>query len=215
MHSVLDTAHEHLREVLLVDDLSQHGGWAVARALALFFSEWLSEWLFRTLLILNSEATLFAALRRTSADFRQQLSECLDPMSVQCVVERVVLVVLEVHDGRQLLSTSTTSEQLPHSAGVTGLRSSTIFTTTMRLCVHASTGHLKGVLGEYVSHLSRVRLIRSTRRLGVGGCRALGASRAGGEVLVFMDSHCECQPGWLEPLLERVAQDRWVDQSIP
>ncbi|XP_054462337.1 polypeptide N-acetylgalactosaminyltransferase 15-like [Anoplopoma fimbria] len=69
-------------------------------------------------------------------------------------------------------------------------------------------GHLKSVLSEYVSHLDKVRLIRSTKRLGVGGCRNLGAARAAGEVLVFMDSHCECQKGWLEPLLERVAQDR-------
>ncbi|XP_069554691.1 polypeptide N-acetylgalactosaminyltransferase 15-like isoform X2 [Brachyistius frenatus] len=69
-------------------------------------------------------------------------------------------------------------------------------------------GHLKTVLSEYVSHLDGVRLIRSTGRLGVGGCRTLGAARAVGEVLVFMDSHCECQMGWLEPLLERVAQDR-------
>lgn len=74
--------------------------------------------------------------------------------------------------------------------------------------VHLS-GHLKSVLSEYVSHLDGVRLIRSTRRLGVGGCRALGAARAAGEVLVFMDSHCECQKDWLEPLLERVAQDRY------
>ncbi|XP_074469889.1 polypeptide N-acetylgalactosaminyltransferase 15-like [Sebastes fasciatus] len=69
-------------------------------------------------------------------------------------------------------------------------------------------GHLKSVLSEYVSHLEGVRLIRSTRRLGVGGCRSLGAARAAGEVMVFMDSHCECQKGWLEPLLERIAQDR-------
>ncbi|XP_053190689.1 polypeptide N-acetylgalactosaminyltransferase 15-like [Scomber japonicus] len=69
-------------------------------------------------------------------------------------------------------------------------------------------GHLKSVLSEYVSHLDGVHLIRSTKRLGVGGCRSLGAARAAGEVLVFMDSHCECQKGWLEPLLERVAQDR-------
>ncbi|CAJ1083868.1 polypeptide N-acetylgalactosaminyltransferase 15-like [Xyrichtys novacula] len=72
----------------------------------------------------------------------------------------------------------------------------------------SSHGHLKSVLSEYVSHLDGVRLIRSTKRLGVGGCRSLGVSRAAGEVLVFMDSHCECQKGWLEPLLERVAQDR-------
>ncbi|XP_065325737.1 polypeptide N-acetylgalactosaminyltransferase 15-like [Pelmatolapia mariae] len=69
-------------------------------------------------------------------------------------------------------------------------------------------GHLKTGLSEYVSHLDGVRLIRSTKRLGVGGCRTLGAARAVGEVLVFMDSHCECQKGWLEPLLERIAQDR-------
>ncbi|KAM4629975.1 polypeptide N-acetylgalactosaminyltransferase 15-like [Polymixia lowei] len=69
-------------------------------------------------------------------------------------------------------------------------------------------GHLKTVLSEYVSHLDGVRLIRSTKRLGVGSCRSVGAARASGEVLVFMDSHCECHRGWLEPLLERVAQDR-------
>ncbi|KAM9838637.1 polypeptide N-acetylgalactosaminyltransferase 15-like [Aulostomus maculatus] len=69
-------------------------------------------------------------------------------------------------------------------------------------------GHLKSELSEYVAHLDGVHLIRSTKRLGIGGCRNLGASRAAGEVLVFMDSHCECQDGWLESLLERVAQDR-------
>lgn len=65
-----------------------------------------------------------------------------------------------------------------------------------------------------MSHLDGVRLIRSTRRLGVGGCRTLGAARAAGEVLVFMDSHCECHTGWLEPLLERVAQDRYCTLCV-
>ncbi|KAK2830224.1 hypothetical protein Q5P01_018155 [Channa striata] len=69
-------------------------------------------------------------------------------------------------------------------------------------------GHLKGVLSQYMAHLDKVRLIRSSKRLGVTGCRTLGAARAAGEVLVFMDSHYECHKGWLEPLLERVAQDR-------
>ncbi|XP_036371949.1 polypeptide N-acetylgalactosaminyltransferase 15-like [Megalops cyprinoides] len=69
-------------------------------------------------------------------------------------------------------------------------------------------GHLKSVLSEYVSRLEGVRLIRSTKRLGVAGCRMLGAARAQGDVLVFLDSHCECHGGWLEPLLDRIAGDR-------
>uniref|UniRef100_A0A8B9SET6 Polypeptide N-acetylgalactosaminyltransferase n=1 Tax=Apteryx owenii TaxID=8824 RepID=A0A8B9SET6_APTOW len=64
-------------------------------------------------------------------------------------------------------------------------------------------GSLKSALSEYISKLDRVKLIRSNKRLGVIRGRMLGAARATGDVLVFMDSHCECQKGWLEPLLAR------------
>ncbi|XP_021497397.1 polypeptide N-acetylgalactosaminyltransferase 15 [Meriones unguiculatus] len=67
---------------------------------------------------------------------------------------------------------------------------------------------LKSALSEYVSKLEAVKLLRSYKRLGTIGARMLGAARATGDVLVFMDAHCECHRGWLEPLLSRIADDR-------
>ena len=34
-----------------------------------------------------------------------------------------------------------------------------------------------------------------------------GAADAKAEVLTFLDAHCECFPHWLEPMLERIAED--------
>ena len=79
----------------------------------------------------------------------------------------------------------------------------TSLTTTLSI-----PGQLKMALSEHVAQLEGVKLLRSNRRLGASRARMLGAARATGDVLVFMDAHCECQRGWLEPLLARIAGDR-------
>ncbi|XP_050534995.1 polypeptide N-acetylgalactosaminyltransferase 13-like isoform X2 [Daktulosphaira vitifoliae] len=64
-------------------------------------------------------------------------------------------------------------------------------------------------LDNYVANLPiSVQIIRSTIRIGLIKARLKGARKAKGEILVFLDAHCECTIGWLESLVIRVAEDR-------
>ncbi|XP_022102322.1 polypeptide N-acetylgalactosaminyltransferase 1-like isoform X2 [Acanthaster planci] len=68
---------------------------------------------------------------------------------------------------------------------------------------------LQKPLEKYVAGLPvSVKVERLKSRQGIVAARHLGVSVSKGEVLTFLDSHCECTKGWLEPLLERIARDR-------
>ncbi|XP_026016593.1 polypeptide N-acetylgalactosaminyltransferase 10-like [Astatotilapia calliptera] len=61
--------------------------------------------------------------------------------------------------------------------------------------------HLKVALEEYMVRLPKVRILRTKKREGLIRTRLLGAAAAKGEVLTFLDSHCEANVNWLPPLL--------------
>ncbi|KAJ8956321.1 hypothetical protein NQ318_015059 [Aromia moschata] len=76
----------------------------------------------------------------------------------------------------------------------------------------ASTeGSLKGLLDYYVSTRLKdhnIRLVRLKSRMGLIRARLQGARVAQGDVLIFLDAHCEATMGWAEPLLSRIEEDR-------
>ena len=55
--------------------------------------------------------------------------------------------------------------------------------------------HLGQVLTDEIATIPKVKLVRQDRQ-GLIRSKVNGAHMAGGDVLVYLDSHCECNDGW-------------------
>jgi len=80
----------------------------------------------------------------------------------------------------------------------------------MRLYVTCFSTHdwLQEPLEEYIKLLPKVRLFRLPTRSGLVIARLTGIHKATAETFVVLDSHIECQPQWLEPLMHRISQGK-------
>nr|CAI5844139.1 unnamed protein product [Callosobruchus analis] len=74
---------------------------------------------------------------------------------------------------------------------------------------------LKDKLETYIEQFNgRVRLIRNSEREGLIRTRSRGAQEAKGDVIVFLDAHCEVNKNWLPPLLAPIYLDR-TTMTVP
>ncbi|XP_074026809.1 polypeptide N-acetylgalactosaminyltransferase 1 [Leptinotarsa decemlineata] len=71
--------------------------------------------------------------------------------------------------------------------------------------------NLNGLLDYYIETRLRnynIKIIHLKHRLGLIRARLQGARAAQGDVLIFLDAHCEATEDWVEPLLSRIEEDR-------
>ncbi|EDV26795.1 uncharacterized protein TRIADDRAFT_22565 [Trichoplax adhaerens] len=76
------------------------------------------------------------------------------------------------------------------------------------ILVDDSSDELHQPLEEYVRQLDKVRLHRNSQREGLIRARLRGLEQTSAPIVTFLDAHCEVTIGWLEPLLNRIHQDR-------
>nr|CAD7403158.1 unnamed protein product [Timema poppensis] len=74
---------------------------------------------------------------------------------------------------------------------------------------------LKTKLENYITKFDgKVRLVRNKEREGLIRTRSFGAQEARGEIILFLDAHCEVNSNWLPPLLAPIYRDRTI-MTVP
>ncbi|CAG5119519.1 unnamed protein product [Candidula unifasciata] len=68
--------------------------------------------------------------------------------------------------------------------------------------------YLKAPLDKYFRKYPVVEIIHATGRLGLIKARLVGFEVSVAPVVVFLDSHTECFPGWVESMLIRISRNR-------
>ncbi|KAG1650392.1 N-acetylgalactosaminyltransferase 7 [Nymphon striatum] len=75
--------------------------------------------------------------------------------------------------------------------------------------------NLGGTLVDFIRRYEgKVRLARNGQREGLIRSKSIGAEKAIGEVVIFLDAHCEVNPNWLPPLLTPIYTNRTV-MTVP
>eukprot|EP00047_Mylnosiga_fluctuans_P010773 m.17864 g.17864 ORF g.17864 m.17864 type:complete len:539 (+) comp3282_c0_seq1:39-1655(+) len=67
--------------------------------------------------------------------------------------------------------------------------------------------HSDWPVDAHLAEMEKIHVIRLEQREGLIRARVRGALEAKGEVVTFLDSHCETNVGWAEPLLQRIKED--------
>ncbi|XP_053669001.1 putative polypeptide N-acetylgalactosaminyltransferase 9 [Anopheles marshallii] len=74
--------------------------------------------------------------------------------------------------------------------------------------------HLKTQLEEYFASNPKIRIIRAPKRLGLIRARMLGGKSTKTDIITFLDAHVEVTIGWLEALIQPVAEN-WTTIALP
>jgi len=73
-----------------------------------------------------------------------------------------------------------------------------------------SNTFLAETIQQEIADIEIIKMIRSKKQIGIVQSRMQAVKEATGDVVAFLDSHCECYEGWVEPLLSRIQEDRTV-----